>query len=191
MTGETSKASEGQPSKRGPSPARWAAAGVIGGASVVGMLWSIIGRAPAPLPSVTQTASRYVPQAMVDPAITVPRAEREAGDQRSEPGWAEDRPPSVAREAREPIVPVVTRPTEPEPRAPEPSARDVLTERLDINRASKDELELLPNIGPTLAERIITFRDDEGPIRSLTHLTDVRGIGVRTAEAIEPYIRFE
>lgn len=66
-----------------------------------------------------------------------------------------------------------------------------LTERLDINRATLAELDLLPNIGPKLAGRIIAFRDNEGPIRSLTHLTDIDGIGVRTAEAIEPYIRFE
>ena len=34
---------------RHPSPLRWAGAGMIGGASIVGMLWSILGRAPLPL----------------------------------------------------------------------------------------------------------------------------------------------
>ena len=34
----------------GPSPTRWAAAGFLGGASVVGMLWAILGRAPATPP---------------------------------------------------------------------------------------------------------------------------------------------
>ena len=35
-----------QLSSSAPSPARWAAAGALGGASVVGMLWALLGRAP-------------------------------------------------------------------------------------------------------------------------------------------------
>jgi len=62
---------------------------------------------------------------------------------------------------------------------------------LNINTATLAELELLPRVGPTLAGRIIEHRETNGPIRSLSDLMKVRGIGARTAEALAPYIRFE
>lgn len=58
--------------------------------------------------------------------------------------------------------------------------------RLDLNRASAEELELLPRIGPTLARRIVEDRARRGPFRSVEELTRVRGIGPRTLEGIEP-----
>jgi len=57
---------------------------------------------------------------------------------------------------------------------------------LDLNRASAEELELLPRIGPTLARRIIEEREQRGPFRSVHDLTRVRGIGPRTLEGIAP-----
>ena len=42
---------------------------------------------------------------------------------------------------------------------------------LDVNRATQQELELLPRIGPTLAARIVEERERGGPYRSLTDLT--------------------
>ena len=57
---------------------------------------------------------------------------------------------------------------------------------LDLNRATAEELELLPRIGPTLARRIIEDRERRGPFRSVGELTRVRGIGPRTLEGIVP-----
>jgi competence protein ComEA len=57
---------------------------------------------------------------------------------------------------------------------------------LDLNRASAEELELLPRIGPTLARRIIEDREQRGPFRSVHDLTRVRGIGPRTLEGLAP-----
>lgn len=180
---------------RHPSPLRWAGAGVIGGASIVGMLWSILGRAPLPLEA---TPASPAPIALAQ--TTPPTGSHAQAESRIDPpsgpttsalvatpiasaaelSVPSDRPAASSQaEATEPVPP------------PTRSVRATLTERLDINTATQAELELLPNIGPTLATRIIAFRETEGPIRSLTHLTDVRGIGVRTAEAIEPYVRFE
>jgi competence protein ComEA len=62
---------------------------------------------------------------------------------------------------------------------------------LNINTATLAELELLPRVGPTLAGRIIEHREANGPIRSLSDLMKVKGIGARTAEALAPYLRFE
>lgn len=49
--------------------------------------------------------------------------------------------------------------------------------RLDLNAASATDLESLPGVGPVLATRILAFRDENGPFRSVDHLIDVPGIG--------------
>jgi competence protein ComEA len=59
-------------------------------------------------------------------------------------------------------------------------------QRLDLNRATTEELELLPRIGPTLARRIVEDRAERGPFRSVEDLGRVRGIGPRTLEELAP-----
>ncbi|MCD7845363.1 MAG: helix-hairpin-helix domain-containing protein [Oscillospiraceae bacterium] len=61
---------------------------------------------------------------------------------------------------------------------------------LDINTATAEELEALPGIGPVLAERIIAWREENGPFTSQEDVLDVQGIGQATYEKIEPYINF-
>lgn len=51
---------------------------------------------------------------------------------------------------------------------------------ININTADADALETLPGIGPALAERIITWRTDNGPFASVDALTNVSGIGPAT-----------
>ena len=185
---------------RGPSPVRWAAAGVIGGASITGMLWSILGRAPAPIEPIA--SSTHSAPALVQPlpgaSQPIRLSDADARDERPpsfasierEPMMMADSDPGQNQQTVQPVTGHVAPPTTKPAQSKTPTLES-LTERLDINRATQAELELLPNIGPTLAGRIIAFRESDGPIRSLTHLTDVRGIGVRTAEAIEPYVRFD
>ncbi len=48
---------------------------------------------------------------------------------------------------------------------------------VNINFASKDELDKLPGIGPSLAERIIEYRQENGNFGELTELKKVPGIG--------------
>jgi competence protein ComEA len=57
---------------------------------------------------------------------------------------------------------------------------------IDINRASEVELQLLPGIGPVLAQRIVAARAEK-PFRSLDDLRRVRGIGVKTLEKLRPH----
>ena len=59
---------------------------------------------------------------------------------------------------------------------------------LDLNRATAEELVELPGIGPVLAERIVAFREEHGPFRSVEDLLQVSGIGEATLEALRPYI---
>ena len=48
---------------------------------------------------------------------------------------------------------------------------------LCLNSATAEQLESLPRIGPALAERIIAWRDENGPFRLVDELLDVPGIG--------------
>jgi competence protein ComEA len=49
--------------------------------------------------------------------------------------------------------------------------------RVRVNAATAAELETLPGIGPVLAERIVAYRQDHGPFRTVEDLLDVPGIG--------------
>ncbi|MBC7247844.1 MAG: helix-hairpin-helix domain-containing protein [Actinobacteria bacterium] len=49
--------------------------------------------------------------------------------------------------------------------------------KVNINTADADELEKLPGIGPTLAERIVSYRENNGGFRSVEDLKKVSGIG--------------
>ena len=52
--------------------------------------------------------------------------------------------------------------------------------RVNINTADAAALETLPGVGPAIAARIIAWRDENGPFRSVDELTAVSGIGERT-----------
>ena len=55
---------------------------------------------------------------------------------------------------------------------------------VDINRASVDELTTVKGIGPALAQRIVAFREENGPFESVDDLLKVKGIGDRMLEKI-------
>ena len=65
-------------------------------------------------------------------------------------------------------------------------ARGVST--IDLNAATREELESLPGIGPALAARIIAHRQTHGAFSSVEGLDKVRGIGPATLERIRPYV---
>lgn len=64
-------------------------------------------------------------------------------------------------------------------------------DRLDINLATAERLEILPGIGPKMAQRIIQFREENGPFRSIEDLSNVEGIGDKTLERLRPLIKVE
>jgi competence protein ComEA len=59
---------------------------------------------------------------------------------------------------------------------------------IDLNLADVSALEELPGIGPSLAERIVTYRDLNGRFRSADELLDVAGMTDRRLDAISAYI---
>ncbi len=49
--------------------------------------------------------------------------------------------------------------------------------RVDVNKASLEELESIKGVGPALAERIIAYRNENGKFKTAQDLTNVKGIG--------------
>lgn len=49
--------------------------------------------------------------------------------------------------------------------------------KVNINIATTAELEALPGIGPVLAQRIVDYRETNGPFSTIEDIKDVRGIG--------------
>lgn len=64
-----------------------------------------------------------------------------------------------------------------------------LSEPLDLNRATLDELIALPGIGPVLARRIIEYREAQGGFKSVEELLSVRGIGPKKLAQIKERVR--
>jgi competence protein ComEA len=62
---------------------------------------------------------------------------------------------------------------------------------VNINTADSEELSLLPRVGPTVAQRIVDFRQENGRFQNLEDLMLVRGIGEKTFELMKPYITLE
>jgi competence protein ComEA len=62
------------------------------------------------------------------------------------------------------------------------------TELIDINIASATELEELPGIGPTTAQKIVEYREQNGPFLSTEDIINVSGIGPGTYERIKDLI---
>lgn len=59
---------------------------------------------------------------------------------------------------------------------------------MDVNAASARELADLPGIGPVLAQRIIDYREQHGPLAAPEDLLGVKGIGEVTLDKLRPYI---
>lgn len=61
---------------------------------------------------------------------------------------------------------------------------------IDVNLADSLELQLLPGIGPVLAQRIIDYRHIHGPFRSVEELDKIYGIGPKTVQKVRHYLVF-
>jgi len=64
-------------------------------------------------------------------------------------------------------------------------------ELVDINSAQFDELDKLPGIGPTTAQKIIDYRDENGPFARIEDIVNVPGIGATTYESLKDLITVE
>lgn len=61
-------------------------------------------------------------------------------------------------------------------------------EKININTATKEELQTLPGIGPVTAERIIEFRENKGSFKKIEDIMNVPRIGPKMFEQIKDKI---
>lgn len=60
---------------------------------------------------------------------------------------------------------------------------------ININEATEADLLTLQGVGPSKAAAIIGYREENGPFATVEELMNVSGIGEKTFEALEPFIR--
>lgn len=75
-----------------------------------------------------------------------------------------------------------------QPQAIQPAQPTVQAGKVNINTAAMEELDTLPGIGPVIAQRIIDYRQANGPFLDLEAIMDVSGIGPATFDRIKELI---
>jgi len=60
--------------------------------------------------------------------------------------------------------------------------------RIDWNAATAEELTRIPGIGPVLARRLVSYRDEVGPFVELSQITRVSGIGENTYRSVAEHL---
>lgn len=60
--------------------------------------------------------------------------------------------------------------------------------KVNINKATSEELQLIPGIGPSTAQKIIDYRQENGNFGKIEDLKNISGIGEKTFENMRDYI---
>ena len=83
-----------------------------------------------------------------------------------------------------PLVAQTPPPATPAPQAsPSPQAP-----ALNLNTATKADLEKLPGVGPAMAQRILDYRQKVGAFKKAEELMNVQGIGEKSFLKLKPLV---
>lgn len=69
------------------------------------------------------------------------------------------------------------------------SANYLKANPVDLNKATQSELEVLPGVGPKMAERILAYRAENGGFKSVDELDDVKGIGEKRMATLKSLVK--
>jgi competence protein ComEA len=72
--------------------------------------------------------------------------------------------------------------------APAFAAKPAPAAKVNLNSATAQQLTTLPGVGEKLAARIIEFRQKSGPFRTPQELMNVKGIGEKNFQKMQPYV---
>ena len=61
-------------------------------------------------------------------------------------------------------------------------------DKININTADVDKLSTLKGVGPATAQKIIDYREENGPFKNIDELKNVRGIGQKKFDSIKDKI---
>lgn len=75
-----------------------------------------------------------------------------------------------------------------EPPAGSSAAERTMVRRVNINRATRQELMTLPGVGPVLADEIVRYREIHGPFRKVEDLLIIPNIGTSRFARLAPLI---
>jgi len=190
----------------GPRPLRWkvgiSAALVLGAGVLVIVVGSEFlrslptGPEPLPMPSVPTEASAQTPELMVlvhvvgaveEPGVVSLPENSRVHDALALAGGAQEDAElggvnlaRVVYDGEQIIVPRVGEPVV--------ASSGEGSGPISLSRADQETLETLPRIGPATAERIIAWRDKNGPFRSVEDLLAVSGIGPATLEGLAEHV---
>jgi competence protein ComEA len=68
------------------------------------------------------------------------------------------------------------------------SGHKQLSGKLNLNTANEEQLQLLPTVGPSKAERIVAWRAKNGGFKRVADLRRVKGFGYKTFKKLEPFL---
>ncbi|MDH3628831.1 MAG: helix-hairpin-helix domain-containing protein [Acidobacteriota bacterium] len=78
---------------------------------------------------------------------------------------------------------------EPEDAAKRASASKSERQTVVLNQATVEQLQTLPGVGPSIARRIVEFRDQHGAFERLEDLMRVKGVGEKTFLKLKPHLK--
>jgi competence protein ComEA len=62
------------------------------------------------------------------------------------------------------------------------------TQVVNVNTATTAQFEALPGIGPSMAQRIVSYREKNGPFKKLEDLMNIQGIGEKSFLKLRPFL---
>ena len=71
---------------------------------------------------------------------------------------------------------------------PAPAKAAALTEKINVNTATAEQLDKIPGVGPKTANAIIQYRTQNGNFKTMDDLIKVKGIGPNNIKKIAPYL---